>query len=309
MKILVTGANGFVGSSVCQRLMTKQHHVVKAVRKAQQHNEVTVGSIDADTDWSAALENCEALVHLAARVHVMQETIADPLAAFRKVNTVGTLNLARQAAAVGVKRFLYMSSIKVNGESGMFSDAQQYNPQDDYARSKWEAEVGLQLVAAQTGMEIVILRPPLVYGPQVGANFLSLLKAVDRGLPLPFGLINNCRSMVYVGNLADAVAVSLTHSRAVGQTFLVRDGDNTSTSGLVRLMAQTLKKSPRLIPVPPAWLMLAGKLTGKTDMMKRLLDTLAVDSRAIERELEWRPPYTMQEGMQITADWYLKNKS
>lgn len=309
MKILVTGANGFVGQAVCDKLVTAQHQVVKGVRNAQNYTELAIGNIDAKTEWSNALKGCDAVVHLAARVHVMRETATNALAEFRKVNTIGTLNLAHQAATTGVKRFLYMSSIKVNGEAGTFSDAKQYNPQDAYAQSKWEAEVGLRLIAAQTGMEVVILRPPLVYGPHVGANFYRLLKAVDRNTPLPFGMVKNRRSMVYVDNLADAVATSLTHARAAGQTYLVSDGNDTSTPGLIKLMAQALGKSPRLISVPPTWLRLGAKLSGRSEMMERLIGSLAVDSTTIQQELGWYPPYSIQESMRITANWYLATKS
>lgn len=309
MRVLVTGANGFVGRAVCVRLSAQGHDVVKGVRIAHEPDETSIGDIDNATAWDAVLKNCDAVVHLAARVHVMNETAVDPLIEFRRVNTAGTLNLARQAAAVGIKRFIYMSSIKVNGEAGIFSGAMLAQPQDAYAQSKWEAETGLQAVAATTGLELVILRPPLVYGPGVSANFLRLLQSVNRRTPLPFGLIRNRRSLIYIGNLADAVSVSVTHPHAAGRTYLVSDGEDVSTPELIRLMAECLGRPARLLPVPPSWLRFAGGLIGKTAEVDRLLGSLALDSAPIREELGWLPPSSLYEGLQATADWYLKTNT
>lgn len=270
---------------------------------------VEVGNLGSMSDWNSALESVDAVVHLAARVHVMHDTSTDPLMAFREINTNATLRLARQAADRGVRRFVFLSSVKVLGESGMFSGADDPAPQDPYAISKREAEDGLREIARGTGMELVVLRPPLVYGPGVGANFLRLMRAVDAQIPLPFGAVNNRRSLVFLGNLVDAISLALDHPLAAGRTLLVSDGEDVSTPELIRKMAEALNRPCRLLPVPPNFMRFAGRLIGKGKEVDRLLGSLAVDISALQSELGWTPPYTMQSGLAATAQWYRREHS
>jgi nucleoside-diphosphate-sugar epimerase len=303
MKVLVTGANGFVGCALVAGLEADGVAVEATTRQR-------VGDIDALTDWTAALTGCAAVVHLAARVHVMRDEATNPLAAFRAVNVDGTLNLARQAAAVGVRRFVFLSSIKVNGEGQEepYREGDTPCPQDPYAISKWEAEQGLHGIAAETGMEVVILRPPLVYGPGVKANFQRLLGAVDKGWPLPLGAVENRRSLLYLGNLVDAIQLCLAHPAAAGQTYLLSDGEDVSSPELVRRLARAMGRRARLLPVPPAWLRLAGRLAGRRAVVDRLLDSLVVDSSRIRRELGWSPPFCLDAGLAETAQHYLRSR-
>jgi nucleoside-diphosphate-sugar epimerase len=259
------------------------------------------GDLNTSTDWSAALEGVEVVVHSAARAHVMQETVADPLTAYRAVNVDGTLNLARQAAVSGIKRFVFISSIKVNGESTSpgraFTESDAPNPQDAYGQSKHEAEKGLRQLSADTGMEVVIIRPPLVYGPGVKANFAALMRAVQRGWPLPLGAVNNQRSLVALDNLVDFIVTCITHPKAANQTFLVSDGQDLSTTELVRGMVQAAGVSLRLLPVP-VWALQAGALLlGKGDVVQRLCGNLQVDISKARRVLGWAPPISVEEGL------------
>jgi nucleoside-diphosphate-sugar epimerase len=320
--VLVTGANGMVGRALCSALRARGSRVRTALRQAQQFSpnsaladSVIIGEIGPETDWRAALQGVECVVHLAARVHVMRESAADPLAEYRRVNTSGTERLARMAADAGVKRLVFVSTIKVNGEKSLpaplsqggsrpFSEADSPNPQDAYGISKWEAEQALARVASETGLEIVILRPPLVYGPGVKGNFLRLLNAVYRRVPLPLGSVKNRRSLIYLGNLVDAIALCVSHPRAAGQTFLVSDGKDLSTSELVRRLADALGRPAHLLSVPPALLKLAGSVTGKSDAVARLTESLRVDSSKIRAELNWSPPHSMEEGLRETAAWF-----
>ena len=310
-RVLVTGADGFVGQALCPLLENAGWTVHKTTRKACAGC-YAVGNIGPDTDWRAALDGVAAVVHLAARVHVMTDTTSDPLAEYRAVNCAGSANLARQAAQAGVKRLVYISTIKVNGESTgslPFRSDDLPHPQDPYAHSKWEAEQALHRIAVETGLEVVVLRPPLVYGPAVKANFLRLLNLIERGLPLPFGALKNRRSLLFLGNLADAIRVCLSHPGAAGKTYLLSDGAALSSADLVRHLAAALDKAPKLFPIPPMLLRLAGLLTGKKAEVGRLLDSLEVDGSAIERELDWQPPYSMAQGLAITADWYRTSRS
>jgi UDP-glucose 4-epimerase len=247
------------------------------------------------------LREVDAVFHLAARVHVMKDTAVDSLAEFRKVNVLGTLNLARQAAAVGVKRFVFVSSVKVNGESTpvgqAFTEADEPNPQDAYAVSKFEAEQGLREIAADTGMAVVIIRPPLVYGPGIKANFAALMRAVQRGWPLPLGAVRNQSSLVALDNLVDFVVTCITHPQAVNQTFLVSDGQDLSTTELVRGMAHAAGVPARLLPVP-VWALQAGAtLLGKGDAVQRLCGNLQVDISKARQLLGWVPPVSVDEGL------------
>lgn len=311
--ILVTGASGFVGRMLCAELARLGHPVSAALRSQETFDvancgAVKIASIDSDTDWTAALSGIGCVIHLAARVHVMRDDAHDPLEEFRKVNVQGTETLARQAASAGVKRLVYVSSIKVNGESTSgdveFTEADIPAPQDPYGVSKCEAEQVLHRVADETGLEIVIVRPPLVYGPGVKGNFVQMLKVLDAGIPLPLASVHNQRSLVYVENLTDALIVCATHSAAAGQTYLVSDGESVSTPELLRQIGGAMGHPARLFPCPPALLKLAGRVIGKADQVERLLGSLQVDSGKIRRELNWRPSHTLRQGLQATAEWY-----
>lgn len=304
MKALVTGATGFVGTALCVRLAASGYEVVPAVRsKSGLPHEVVVGNLDVSTDWRPALAGCDAVVHLAARVHVMNDTAQDPLALYRETNTEATLNLARQAAQAGVRRFVFISTIKVNGEGrdAPYRETDAPAPQDTYAISKWEAEQGLRRIAQDTGLEVVVLRPPLVYGPGVKANFQHLLRTVARGWPLPLGAIRNRRSLLYLGNFVDAIRVCVEHPDAAGQTFLLDDGQAVSTPELVRAVARAMGRPARLLPVPVGVLGFMGTLLGKRAAVVRLTGSLHVDSSAIRSRLGWEPPYSMEAGLTATV--------
>lgn len=308
-RIMVTGANGFVGQSLCKALCRQRYAVVAALRSESTMlvgvERVILGALDSSTDWTIALVNVDVVVHLAARVHIMNDTTLDPMTEFRKVNVDSTLNLARQAAQAGAKRFIFISSIKVNGESTStgrpFTEDDVANPQDPYGVSKWEAERGLQLIAQQTGMEVIIIRPPLVYGPGVKANFASMMNIVKRKLPLPLGAIHNQRSFVYVGNLVSFIMRCIEHPAAVNQVFLVSDGHDLSTSELLQMCAKTLNVKLVLLPVPQKLIKFGTLLFGKRDMAQRLCGNLQVDITKAQKVLGWFPPITVEAGLNATA--------
>ena len=308
--ILVTGANGFVGRALMAELAARKSDVRGAVRHPGAILPgcecVVVGEVSGNTDWHDALAGATEVVHLAARAHITHETAEDSLAAFRTINTEGTLNLARQALQAGVRRFVFVSTIKVNGEGKEtpYTEIDAPAPEDAYAVSKWEAEQGLQEIAAQTGMELVVLRAPLVYGPDVGANFLRLLTALDAGWPLPLGGIINRRSLIYLGNLVDAIIVSLNHTKAAGKTFLLSDLEDVSTTDLTRRLAAALDAKPILFALPRALIRQAAIVLNKRRAVDRLWGSLFVDSCKIQRELEWLPPFSMDVGLAETAKWY-----
>ena len=305
-KVLMTGANGFVGCALASALIAINAPVALVTRASTAGQFTAVGNIDGTTDWAVALQQCRAVVHLAARVHVMHETTDDPLAAFRSANVDGTLNLARQAAAAGVRRFVFISSIKVNGEatkSGQsFSADDAPAPLDPYGVSKMEAEQGLREIAAQTGMEVVIIRPPLVYGPGVKANFLAMMRWLLRGIPLPLGAIHNQRSLVALDNLVDLIVTCIDHPAAANQTFLVSDGEDLTTTQLLRRMGQALGKPARLVPVPPALLRAGAALVGKPELAQRLCGNLQVDISKTCDLLRWTPPISVDEGLRRAAE-------
>lgn len=307
--ILVTGASGFVGAALTHKLRQSPDIAVRSAwRQAPSAaaDQFSIGDIGADTDWSQALQGVDVVVHCAARVHVMRDAgSAESLARFRQVNVAGTRRLALQAAEAGVRRVVLVSSVKVNGEST--SGRQPYRhdeppaPQDAYGISKHEAELALWEVARATGIEAVVVRPPLVYGPGVKANFHSLMRAVARGLPLPFGLTDNRRSMVYLGNLVDLLQRCATDPRAAGNTFLASDGSDMSTGELVRQLARAMHRPARLLPVPSALMQLAARILGKTAVADRVLGSLQIDIRHTCSTLDWQPPYTVAQGLQATV--------
>ena len=309
MTVLVTGGSGFVGGALCASLSESGHFVRLAQRSANTKSgtleQVIVGQIDAATNWSAALKDVEVLIHLAARVHVMDEQSADPLSEFRRVNVQGSLNLARQAASIGVKRLIYLSTVKVNGELTMpgqsFIESDVANPQDAYGLSKFEAEQGLLLIAQETGMEVVIIRAPLVYGPGVKANFASMIRAVKRGLPLPLGAIRNSRSFVFVGNLVSLITICMHHPAAVNQVFLVSDGCDLSTTQLLQECATALGVKSRLWHVPQRLIEGLAALVGERDVAQRLCGNLQVDISKAHKLLEWAPPISVADGLKATA--------
>ena len=304
MKALITGAAGFVGRALCDWLAASGDVVVPAVRsKSGLPNEIVVGNLDASTDWGLALAGCAAVIHLAARVHVMRDTAADPLALCRATNTEATLNLARQAAQAGVKRFVFISTIKVNGEGrdAPYRETDAAAPEDAYAISKWEAEQGLWQIARETGLEVVVLRPPLVYGPGVKANFQRLLDTVARGWPLPLGAVRNRRSLLYLGNFVDAIRVCVEHPAAAGQTFLLDDGEPVSTPALIGAVARAMGRPARLLPVPVGMLEFSGALLGKRAAVQRLTGSLWLDSSLIRSRLGWTPPYSTATGLAATV--------
>lgn len=317
-RVLITGANGFVGRALCAAMIGR-YLLRIAVR------DLTIGeypdgvqavraSLSHDHDWSSALIGVSVVIHCAARVHVMSDQAADPLTEFRRVNVDGSLCLARQAAEAGVRRFVFLSSIKVNGEDspyGMpFTADQQPAPCDPYAVSKCEAEVELRALSQETGMEVVIIRPPLVYGPGVKANFLTMMRWLSRGFPLPFGGVTaNRRSLVFVDNLVDLIVTCLDHPDAANQTFLVSDGEDLSTAVLLRRMAAALGRPARLIPVPAGLLTLGSKFIGRPGIAQRLCGSLEVNTVKTKEMLGWFPPVSVDEGLRITADHWLKTEA
>jgi UDP-glucose 4-epimerase len=310
--VLVTGANGFVGSALL-REMRRRGIEGRAAARCEVPGWPTfrVGNIDGSTSWSGALQGCDAVVHLAARVHVMDDRAADPLAEFRKVNVDGTENLARQAVQAGVRRFIYVSSIKVNGErtrSGHpFTADDQVEPTDAYGQSKAEAEARLQALARETGLEVVIIRPVLVYGPGVKANFLSMMRWLKAGLPLPLGAIDNARSLVAVDNLVDLILVCLVHPAAANQVLLASDGEDLSTPELLRRTAAALGTKARLLPVPAWLLQAAASLAGKSAAAERLCGSLHVDIEKTTRLLGWTPPVSVDRALRDTAESFLSS--
>lgn len=311
--VLLTGASGFVGKAVLEELLARGYSVVAALRNtpAELDPRATVSrfeALDGSTNWSTALAGVRTVIHSAARVHVMNDTETDPLAAFRKVNVEGTLNLARQAAQAGASRFVFISSIKVNGEGT--EKGRPYGaddlpaPADPYGVSKMEAEQGLRSLAKETGLEVVIVRPVLVYGPGVKANFLAMMRWLDKGVPLPFGAIYNRRSLVALGNLADLVVTCVAHPAAANHTFLVSDGEDLSTSVLLRRMARALGRPARLLPVPSSLLELGAGLLGKRSLSQRLCGSLQVDIEKTRSLLGWNPPISVDDALRLVARDY-----
>ena len=310
-KVLVTGASGFVGEALVFRLLVnKKFSPIAAARGATRlHGLCPVVPFDlTHAELLPALDDVQVVVHAAARVHVMNETAGDALAEFRKVNVEGTVKLAECAAASGVKRFIFISSIKVNGESTFpgkpFKADDHPNPLDPYGVSKYEAEEALKRLSHDTGMELVIIRPPLIYGPGVKANFLSMLNWLNKGVPLPLGAIRNQRSLVAIANLVSLIVTCIDHPAAANQTFLVSDGEDVSTTQLLRRLSMALDRPARLLPVPESLLKLAASLLGKQAVAQRICGSLQVDISKNRELLEWTPPTNMDEAMRQTAGHY-----
>ena len=317
MRVLVTGASGFVGHALTLRLCREQEVTVRAARRGSAVElpagieSAAMPDLTADADWMALVRDCTSVVHAAARVHTMDDSAADPLAEFRAVNVAGTLRLARAAAQAGVRRFVFVSSIKVNGEQTEsdhpFTPHDAPAPVDAYGISKLEAEQGLQELARDTGMELVVLRPVLVYGPGVKANFRAMMQSLHRGVPLPLGAIHNRRSLVALDNMVDLVVRCLTHDAAANQTFLVGDGEDLSTTELLRRTALAMGKPARLIPVPAVVMQTAARLFGKGDLARRLCGSLTVDITKNREVLGWTPPVSVDRALATTVADFLEH--
>lgn len=300
-KVILTGSNGFVGRALLGQLLAKSHQVTALVRNDNYvpvgSEQVIFGELSALSVDTAAFEHVDVIIHCAARAHILKDNLQDPLAAFRQVNVDGTLDLAKMAAANGVKRFIFISSIGVNGNltQSPFTIEDQPAPWDDYSRSKLEAEEGLKALCSATGMEYVILRPPLVYGANAPGNFGKLVKAVMKGLPLPLGAIHNQRSLVALDNLIDLIMNCLEHPKAVNQTFLVSDDQDVSTTELLQKVAYAFGKKTKLLPIPMSWIQRVASLLGNKAVADRLCGSLQVDITHTKEMLGWKPPVTMDQ--------------
>jgi len=315
MLILVTGASGFVGRMTCVKLAERGFRVRAVIRSVETAAELSVvnglefvfvSSLSSTTNWLSCLSGVDAIIHLAGRVHVMNDLEADPISAFRKVNVDGTLELARQAAIQGVRRFIFLSSIKVNGEATdaflPFRVTDPPSPKDSYALSKHEAEIGLRSIADETDMDCVIVRPPLIYGPNVKGNFYSLLRLLHKGVPLPLASITgNRRSYISLGNLVDLLIACLMHKNALSCTLLVSDGEDISTESLVRRLGSAIGKPAKLFSVPDSLLMCGFNFAGRGSIYHRLCGSLVVDSSATRSLLDWTPKLSLEEGFASVA--------
>ena len=313
-RVLVTGASGFVGGHLCPELLNAGWTVRAAVRSPEASRRLPrgveplyVSGIGSETDWGEGLEGVDVVTHLAGRAHVTKEESANPLDAYREINVGGTRRLAEACVGAGVKRLVFVSSVKAVGEGSpvAYTEEAPCRPEDAYGVSKMEAEDALAEVSARAGLEVVVLRPPLVYGPGVKANFLRLMGLVSKGMPLPLGLVKNERSMVYVRNLTGAISFCLEHPVAAGETFFVADGESPSTRELVARMGRLMKRPARLVPVPVFLLRLGGRATGRSGQAERLVGSLTVSTAKVRRLLGWSPRFSLDEGLRETVDWYV----
>jgi len=317
--VLVTGATGFVGAFLVDELAVCDINVVAGIRRKtalvfpDRVEKVRIGDLSLNSDFEKCLESVDVIIHLAARVHIMMDSVIDSLTEYRKINTVATLSLARQAAESGVKRFIFLSSIKVNGEEtnseSKFKPDDDFIPTDPYALSKYEAEQGLLAIAKETGMEVVIIRPPLVYGPNVKANFSSMMKWINRGVPLPLGAVHNQRSLVALNNLVSFIIHCLDHPKAANEIFLISDGQDVSTTQLLRKVAAAFGKQAKLLPIPVKMMSFIARVIGKKEVADRLFSSLQVDSSKARELLGWKPIITMDEQLNKTVDAYLNEKT
>ena len=310
MKVLVTGASGFVGRCLCEHLTKRGHLVTASVRSSETppieniNSSIVVGDLGPDTDWTKALENQEVVIHLAARTHIMDESASNPESKYLRVNVESTKRLIHQMSEQNISRFIFMSSVKVNGEQTTvqpYTESQPSHAEDAYGRTKYQTEL---LISSSPDLKSTIIRSPLVYGPGVKGNFLKLMQLSERGLPLPIGMIKNERSLIFLENLIDAVIQSLENSAAIGQTYLVSDNADISTPELFRAVGNALNKPTRLFPFPVFLLRLAGVLVGKSGAIRRLAGSLQVDCSKIHKELGWKPPVGLQQGLDKTVIWY-----
>jgi nucleoside-diphosphate-sugar epimerase len=307
-QVLITGATGFVGKEMRHQLRIQGIPCVEAVRYKINPDQFEMGNLNEKTNWTTALSGCDVVVHLAARVHMMQDKVGDPLGAYREVNVDATMALAEQSASLGIRRFIFVSSVKVNGEATTdkaFTAHDVPAPLDPYGQSKMEAEYALQKLGQKTGMEIVIVRPPLVYGPGVRANFLRLMQLVRLGIPLPLGNIHNCRSMVALDNLVNLLMVCIEHPNAAGQILMVSDDEDMSTSALIKVLAQAMNKKIILLPIPSTLIRVGSRLIGKVNAADRLLGSLQVDIRHTKKTLNWTPAISSVVGIQKTVSHFL----
>ncbi|MEN3813487.1 SDR family oxidoreductase [Chromobacterium piscinae] len=301
-KILITGANGFIGSALYSVLSQQEFNIVPVVRKPSSlKNELIIGDISVFNSWSAYLNKVDCIIHLAGRAHILNDKVLDPLSEFRNTNTHATLTLAKQAASAGVKRFIFLSSIGVNGNETIqnpFHFDDEPHPHSPYAISKYEAEIGLKEISAESGLEIVIIRPPLVYGENAPGNFRSLMRWLSLGVPLPFGaVLNNRRSFVSLDNLISLIITCIKHPAAANQTFLASDGEDLSTTELLQRLCNAIGKNSPLIKIPPKIISFGLNFLGKEELAKRLLGSLQVDITHTCNTLSWKPPFSIDEGL------------
>ncbi len=311
MKILVTGADGLIGRALIAALNKEDLQTIRAVRSAMTSADISVGDLSADPSWDNVLPlNIDTVVHLAAKVSTVADKRESESGQCHRINTLATVNLARHCARYGVRRFVFVSTVKVLGEGkeDPYQVTDPAAPEDAYAISKWKAEQALWQISKETGMEVVIIRPPLVYGPGVKGNFLQLIQAIDKRWPLPLGAIRNRRSLIYLGNLVDAITLCLTHPKAAGKTFIVSDDDDVSTPELVRHLGKALGKAPILLTIPVGWMRFAGKILGKASSIDRLVGSFAVDITPTRKRLDWTPPYSMKAGIAATVAWYRQSE-
>ena len=314
MKILLTGSTGFIGTALKKSIFEKKiYELITPIRSSSKDGydpKVMINSISQDTDWSLLLSDVDVVIHLAARAHILKEDSIDPLKIFRETNTAGTINLAQQASSSGVKRFIFISSIGVNGNETHnipFKYTDIPKPIEPYAISKYEAEIAINKISSNSNMETVIIRPPLVYGPNAPGNFGRLFSAISRKMPLPLGSINNKRSLVALDTLINLIIICISHPKASNETFLVSDDEDLSTTALLKKISNALKIKPRLLPIHPYFLKICARILGKKEIIRRLCSSLQVDINHTKDTLDWKPPISVDEALKKIAE-YPKNE-